>query len=321
MVAAPSNSACVYGPVPSRRLGRSLGVDLVPFKTCTYDCVYCQLGPTTDKTLRRQRFVDPADVVARVVERLVAEPDIITIAGSGEPTLHSGIGKVIAGIKASTDIPVAVLTNGSLLGAPEVRRDLADADLVIPSLDAPDERLFRLVNRPHHELRFADVVDGMAAFRQGFSGQFWLEVFLLGGVTGLTNEVDRMAAIVARLSPERVQLNTVARPPAESFAEAVPADRLLEFAARFDPPAEVIAPIPATVNGLDATGADVLALIAHRPCTLEDIATGLGIHRNEALKTATALVAERLAESATHRGGLYYRAAQAAVIDPTEETT
>ena len=136
-MAPTATQQLVYGPVPSRRLGRSLGVDLIPFKTCTYDCVYCQLGRTTHKTERRHRWVDPADVVAQVRSRLDSGPDVIALAGSGEPTLHAGIGEVISGIKEITDVPVAVITNGSLLGRPEVRTGLAVADIVLPSLDAP----------------------------------------------------------------------------------------------------------------------------------------------------------------------------------------
>jgi wyosine [tRNA(Phe)-imidazoG37] synthetase (radical SAM superfamily) len=319
MTAKPTRSQCVYGPVPSRRLGRSLGVDLVPFKTCTYDCVYCQLGRTTDRTIRRRRWADPDDVVTQVRARLSAEPEIITIAGSGEPTLHSGIGEVIAGIKESTDVPVAVLTNGSLLGLPEVQRELALADIVIPSLDAPDEGLFRLVNRPHRALRFSEVVEGMAAFRDGFRGQFWLEVLLLAGVTGMPEEVERLATIAGRLAPERIQLNTVARPPAESFAEAVLPERLMEFSGMFTPRAEVVAPVALTVPGLAASRADVLALVARRPCTLADIAAGLGIHRNEAVKVVTTLIGDGLVESAMHSGMLFYMAAEAAVHDSIKE--
>ena len=211
----------VYGPVPSRRLGRSLGVDLVPFKTCTYDCVYCQLGRTTRKTVRRQRWVDPSDVVAQVRARLESEPDVIALAGSGEPTLHAGIGDVIAGIKRLTDVPVAVITNGSLLSRPTVRRGLAAADIVLPSLDAPDDGLFQLVNRPHEALRFDDVVGGMIAFRNGYRGQMWLEVMLLAAVTGGADVVERLAELAARIAPDRIQLNTAVRPPAESFVAPV----------------------------------------------------------------------------------------------------
>jgi len=307
----------VYGPVPSRRLGRSLGLDVVPFKTCTYDCVYCQLGHTTDKTLRRQRWLEPADVLARVRERLESAPDAIALAGSGEPTLYDGIGEVIAGIKGLTATPVVVLTNGSLLGVPAVQRDLAAADIVIPSLDAPGESLFRLVNRPHASLGFAEVLDGMAAFRERYQGQIWLEVMLLGGVTGIESEVTRLARVAERIAADRIQLNTVARPPAERFAEAVSPDRLAEFAAAFTPRAEIIASNVSAGRGASGGDAEVLALLGRRPCTVADIAAGLGIHRNEALKVVSALVVSGAAEQSTHDGRSFYRA----VVDhhPSEE--
>lgn len=296
----------VYGPVPSRRLGRSLGVDLVPFKTCTYDCIYCQLGRTTCQTLRRQQWVDPSDVVAQVRAGLESEPDVVALAGSGEPTLHAGIESVIAGIKRLTDVPVAVITNGSLLGRPTVRRGLAAADIVLPSLDAPDEGLFRLINLPHPALRFADVVDGMVAFRRGYQGEIWLEVMLLAGVTGITAEVERIAAVAARIAPDRIQLNTAVRPPAEVFVAPVPDSFLRAFAGLFTPHAEVIADTIRTDGDRSASSADILALLSRRPCTVTDIAAGLGIHHGEALKAATALVSEELAEVHTHESRSFY---------------
>jgi wyosine [tRNA(Phe)-imidazoG37] synthetase (radical SAM superfamily) len=311
----------VYGPVPSRRLGRSLGVDLVPFKTCTYDCVYCQLGRTTRKTVRRQRWVDPSDVVAQVRAKLESEPDVIALSGSGEPTLHAGIGDVIAGIKRLTDVPVAVITNGSLLSRPTVRRGLAAADIVLPSLDAPGDGLFRLINRPCAALRFADVVNGMVAFRDEYRGQLWLEVMLLAGVTGVVTEVERLAELAARIAPDRIQLNTAVRPPAEPFVAPVTDASLQRFAGLFTPCAEVIAgPLPAATAGRAAARADILALVSRRPCTVADIATGLGIHHGEALKVATALVSEGAAELHTHEGRSFYVAASATAKNPEKET-
>ena len=314
-----SGASCVYGPVPSRRLGRSLGIDLVPFKTCTYDCVYCQLGRTTRKTVRRRRWLEAADVIAGVRDRLSSEPDVIALAGSGEPTLHAGLGEVIAGIKELTSVPVAVITNGSLLGRPSLRHELADADIVLPSLDAPDERLFSLVNRPHASLRLAEVARGMIAFREGYEGQVWLEILLLDWSTGTLAEVERLAALAARIAPDRIQLNTVVRPPAEPFAEPVPGERLLEFAECFTPRAEVIAHTAAGSGGGCAARDDVLTLIARRPCTVNDIATGLGIHRKEALKAAEALVAEGAAEQRSHQDGLFYAVVSAAAHGSSEE--
>jgi len=302
----------VYGPVPSRRLGRSLGVDLVPLKTCTYDCVYCQLGRTTRKTVRRQRWVDPDTVVAQVRDRLSSKPDVIALAGSGEPTLHSHLREVIAGIDAITDVPVAVITNGSLLGRSDVRKALAGADIVLPSLDAPSEDLFRKVNRPHTSLHLDGLVDGLVSFRAGYRGEIWLEVMLLAGVTDPVAEVRGLAELAARIAPDRIQLNTVVRPPAESFVAAVDGATLEELAALFTPHAEVIADLPASAGVGVAAQADVLALVSRRPCTVADIASGLGIHHGEALKAAIALVNQGAAQLHTHQGRSFYRAAAAA---------
>ena len=299
----------VYGPVPSRRLGRSLGVDLVPLNTCTYDCVYCQLGRTTSKTVRRGRWAHPDDVVAQVRDRLSSKPDVIALAGSGEPTLHAGIGAVIDGIKAITDVPVAVITNGSLFGRPAVRRGLAAADIVLPSLDAPSEELFRRVNRPHESFHLADVVEGLVSFRAAYQGEIWLEVMLLAGITGSASKARRLAELAGRITPDRIQLNTAVRPPAESFAAPVDEATLEELAALFTPRAEVIAELPASAGGGVAVEADVLELLTRRPCTVADIATGLAMHHGEALKAATALVNEGAADLYTHEGRSFYVAA------------
>jgi wyosine [tRNA(Phe)-imidazoG37] synthetase (radical SAM superfamily) len=230
------------------------------------------------------------------------------LAGSGEPTLYDGLGEVIAGIKDLTGTPVAVLTNGSLLGLPAVQRDLGDADIVIPSLDAPDEGLFKLVNRPHADLKFTEVVDGMVAFRECYEGQIWLEVLLLGGVTGIDAEVDRLATLAARIAPDRIQLNTVVRPPAEQSAQPVSPDRLRDFAAVFTPHAEIIAAVAPTGRGGGASSAEILALLERRPCTAADIAAGLGIHHGEALKAVSGLVASSAAEQRMYEGRVFYAA-------------
>jgi wyosine [tRNA(Phe)-imidazoG37] synthetase (radical SAM superfamily) len=163
----------VFGPVPSRRLGRSLGVDLVPFKTCTYDCIYCQLGRTTCKTTERKEWVPLDSVLENVKEKLPSNPDYITLSGSGEPTLFSRVDELIDRIKAVTDVPVAVLTNGSLLWHEDVRRQLMGADLVIPSLDAGDEAMFRLVNRPCEEISFEQMLLTPAFLMNTFTGSAW----------------------------------------------------------------------------------------------------------------------------------------------------
>ncbi|MGB2967730.1 MAG: radical SAM protein, partial [Phycisphaerae bacterium] len=298
----------VFGPVPSRRLGLSLGVDLVPFKTCSFDCIYCQLGPTTCKTTRRSEWVPLDEVLRDVAANLDKAPDFLTLSGCGEPTLYSRLEELIGSIKRLTDVPVAVLTNGSLLWIPEVRAALGAADLVAPSLDAGDERLFQHVNRPHDEITFDRLVEGLIRFRQEYGGQYWLEVFLLGGITALPAEVEKIARIVRQIHPDRVQINTVTRPPAEEYAFRVPRADLENLAAMLGDRAEVIADYhpEAEVTGLAARSEDIVALLRRRPCTMEDIVQGLGLHRNEAIKYVNELVARGILETRFRGRTAYY---------------
>lgn len=308
-----SDERYVYGPVSSRRLGRSLGIDLVPFKTCSFDCVYCQLGRTTRKTLERREYVPSERIFADLERKLssVSEFDYVGLAGSGEPTLHAGLGEIIRGIKRRTDKPVAVLTNGSLLGDRGVQEDLLDADVVMPSLDAGDARLFGYVNRPHPELDFWRVVDGLIEFRARFTKPVWLEVFLLSGVTGLKAEVEKIAALCRRIRPDRIQLNTVARPPAEDYAFPVSAKLLTMFAGLFDPTAEVIVEAetvaePGFGNQTVPDG-EILDLLRRRPSTALGVSTGLGIHINEAVKRLESLAARGEIRSTVRGGACFYK--------------
>jgi wyosine [tRNA(Phe)-imidazoG37] synthetase (radical SAM superfamily) len=311
-MSAPS-ALHVFGPVPSRRLGRSLGVDLVPFKICTYDCVYCQLGRTTQKTVQRRAWVPVHNVLAEVWAALESDSDWITLAGSGEPTLHCGLGTVIRDIKRLTSIPVAVLTNGSLLWRRDVREDLREADLVMPSLDAPDAALFSLINRPHHRIGFERMVEGLRQFCEAFPGRFWLEVLLLDGVTASDADVERLALLTEEICPELVQLNTVVRPPAEPFARAVPRGDLERLAGLFAVPTEVVAGTPSGVVGErgSAETGEIRRLVARRPCTVEQIATGLGIGVLDALHQVDELVAVGTVERIYHEGNVFVAPARA----------
>lgn len=300
----------VYGPVPSRRLGRSLGIDLVPFKICTYDCIYCQLGRTTVKTMKRETFI-PIKVLIREIRRKLNEKrkvDYITLSGSGEPTLYSDLAPLIEGIKDITDIPVAVLTNGSLLWNEDVRTGIDKADLVVPSLDAGDDARFTRVNRPVEGIDFDTMMEGLRQFRHSYRGAFWLEVFLLDRITAAEEHIRRIAALVRSIRPDKVQLNTVVRPPAEKSALSVPEDRMRAFAKLFDPEAEVIADYPhaADMESMAASREDIVRLLKRRPCTLEDVAAGLAIHRNEAVKHLEHLSAENLVSVIENEKGVFY---------------
>ena len=270
----------IYGPVPSRRLGRSLGVDLLPFKTCTYDCAYCQLGHTTNHTMQRREYVPVDEVLSELAEHLEHDrPDVISFAGSGEPTLHSGLGRCIEGIKAMTDVPTAVITNGSLLWMPEVRRDLAKADMVNPSLDVALPCTARTVNMLAPGLRLRDVLSGLVTFCAEYTGRIWLEIMLAKGMNDSDEDLEALNEVLARLEHvERVQLNTVTRPPADKNVLALSADELKSVQAKLCRESEIIASFPkgaAAASTNDITKDDVLALVSCHPSTVQGLSAGL----------------------------------------------
>jgi wyosine [tRNA(Phe)-imidazoG37] synthetase (radical SAM superfamily) len=311
-----SENRHVFGPVPSRRLGRSLGVDLVPYKTCTYDCVYCQLGRTTNLTIARSEYVPTAEVIREIEQVLAAPapPDYVTFSGSGEPTLHTGLGDIIDAVKRITTVPVAVLTNGSLLYDPDVRDDCMKADLVVPSLDAADPKMFRCVNRPHRDISFLKTVTGIADFRKDFPGSMWLEVFLLYGVTGVGPYVRRMLPWIEKIGAEKVQINTAVRPGTEDSARPVPDEDLRDLATIIrevsGPNVEIVASSGAHQKQGEfvAQREDVLAMLRRRPCSIEDVAAGLGIHRNEAIKYIDELEKAGRIRSETRQGITFFSA-------------
>jgi wyosine [tRNA(Phe)-imidazoG37] synthetase (radical SAM superfamily) len=271
----------IFGPVPSRRLGRSLGVDIVGLKTCTQNCIYCQLGVNGVTTTQRKPYVDVAMVAAELKDKIDdgAQADFITISGSGEPTLNSDIGLLIDQIKEMTDIPVAVITNGTLLNDPQVRTDISRADAVMPSLDAGDEDGFRAMNCPHDSVTFRSLVDGLIAFRSQYKGQIWLEVFFCGGINASDEQVEKMSGIIDRIKPDKIQVNTAVRPTAEKSARAVTPAKLLELAKKLAPDAEVIASFPAKTSSADdkADADRILDLLRRRPCSIEGMSLSLNV--------------------------------------------
>jgi len=277
-----------FGPVPSRRLGRSLGIDVVPFKTCSYDCIYCQLGRTTRKTVQRSVFYPVEDIMSSVRKRLdhIETPDYLTVSGSGEPTLYSAMGDLIRRVKVCSNTPVAVLTNGSLAGDDVVRLELAEADLIVPSLDAGNADTFQIINRPHENIRFDDMVRGLCALRNEYRGQIWLEVFLVDGVNDTERELADLKSWTDRIGPDNIQLNTAVRPTAEDAVRPLPLERMSEIASFFGPTCEVVVDYAGTHERAEfrSQRRDVIELLKRRPCTIDDVAAGLSLHRNEAVK-------------------------------------
>ncbi len=213
----------VFGPVPSRRLGRSLGIDPVPLKACNWNCVYCQLGRSTPVMNERKDFSPPEEILAEIREALNRygheDIDWVTFAGSGEPLLHASIGRLVAGVKGMTGVPVALLTNGSFLHLAEVREAVLSVDAVLPSIDAGSPDVFRKVDRPHPDVSYEQHIEGLVAFRQAYKGKFWPEVMLVKGLNDTEEELSHIARVLARLQPDLVHINIPTRPPAETWVE------------------------------------------------------------------------------------------------------
>ncbi|MCX6573011.1 MAG: radical SAM protein [Candidatus Aminicenantes bacterium] len=300
----------VYGPVASRRLGFSLGVDIIPFKTCTLDCVYCQLGSTGRSTVRRRSWCPPEAILAQIKEAIDSGQriDVITFSGSGEPTLSRDLGFLIRSIKKMTGIPVAVLTNGTLLGRRDVRRDLAAADVVGPSLDAVPAALFRRVNRPHASLDNRKVIDGLVRFRDEFAGEIRLEIMLVKGVNDSPAAIEAVKKALVRIRPDRIELNTVVRPPADRRAGALSAAGLARIRARLGPKAEVVASFAKRKQAPASGDLDraILVTVGRRPQTAADIAAALGRHRDEVLKALSRLLARGRIRRRDHGGKTYF---------------
>ncbi len=278
-----------FGPVPSRRLGRSLGIDVIPLKTCTYDCIYCQLGPTRRLSIRRRPFRRPQEVVAAVEEALEDRPevDVLTFSGSGEPTLQLTLKAMIRALKARFPLPVAVLTNGALLYRADVRDELRDADLVLPSLDAWTDEMFQAINRPHPGLRLGAILEGLVAFRKVFHGRLWLEVLFVSGMNDDPRELPGLLQWVERIRPDRVHINTVVRPPSEPWARPVGRERLEEIQLALGSVAEIVVPYRreaerALRRDLEET---VEEMLRRRPLTARDLVAAFGLGVEEARET------------------------------------
>lgn len=306
----------LFGPVPSRRLGLSLGVDIVPLKTCTQNCLYCQLGKDSPQLLERKAYV-PIDAVIDEIKARIARglrADHITISGSGEPTLHSQLGLLIDRIRTITSIPVAIITNGSLLHLPDVRNACCNADVVLPSLDAGDEQTFQKINQPHPNLKFSDLVDGLCLFRKEYKGQIWLEVFFCQSINTDARSIEHIADIIASIKPDKVQLNTAVRPTAHKSAIAVSPENLQKIAEILGHNAEVIADFPHSNSDLSAPSdpnqlKSILLLLHRRPCSLRDICDGLCIDKQTAANAIDTLLKSGRITSDLRADTLYYKPA------------
>jgi len=300
----------LFGPVPSRRLGLSLGVDLVPPKTCTFDCLYCEVGRTTHLTRRRQPY--RVQEIIRELEDYLANPpsalDYVTMAGSGEPTLNLGLGEIIAAVKRLTDTPVAVLTNGSLFYLPEVRAEVANADVILPSLDAGREETFRRINRPHPGLSLDLVVSGLKALRREYAGQIWLEIMVLKDLNDREEELTALKGLLRELAPDRVQLNTAVRPVADRAARSLTQEEMEAVARFLGEGIEVTAASrQVSPERLGLKDRDLLEMLARRPMTAGDLAQALGLSLAQVRERLGRLLKSGLVSRDVHREQDFYR--------------
>ena len=306
----------LFGPVPSRRLGMSLGVDLVPHKVCSLNCIYCECGATTRLTTARDEYVPLKEVLAEL-EHFFGhhpDPDYITFSGAGEPTLNSRFGEVLSFIKEKKPgIRTAVLTNGTLFSDRDVRRELLEADVVLPSLDAATRAAFRKINRPPNHLTVDTYVAGLVAFRKEYRGEIWLEVFVLPGYNDDQENLAALREAILNVKPDRVQLNTLDRPGVIGGLRAATREELEKIASGWNlENVEIV--VPAIQRHQESSYRDdvenaILETISRRPCTLEDIRDITGLHVNEINKYLSVLEESGRVEVTRQERGVFYKAA------------
>ena len=309
-----------YGPVASRRFGYSLGIDLIPYKVCSFDCIYCQLGKTTVKTIERKRykeinlnnFLSELEDIIKNAKRI----DYITFAGSGEPTLNSDIGILINNVKKITDIPVAVLTNGSTLYKEDVGNDLRNADLIKVSLDACNERVFKKINRPYHTLFFNNIINGINLLSQSFNGRIWLEIMLLKNINDNLVAASEFKKILNENNIldriEKIHINTPVRPSGfkEIFVPSLGDIQILKNI--LGEKAEIINQITENefVSDYDKENKEIyeriLELAKRRPVTIRELSHSFGLNINEIIKCVKYLLADAKIKYKVYRNTRYY---------------
>jgi wyosine [tRNA(Phe)-imidazoG37] synthetase (radical SAM superfamily) len=267
----------VFGPVPSRRLGQSLGIDTIPLKTCNWNCVYCQLGRTMPLTNERREYVLDENILFEVERALRSHKsggiDWVTFVGSGEPTLHIYLGEIIRRVKTLTALPVAVITNGSLLYLPEVRQELSIADAVLPTLDAGTAELYRKINRPHPEITFERLVDGLIAFRKEYQGKLWVEVMLVRGLNDTSRTLEDIAKVLQRVKPDAVHINLPTRPPVETWVQPPDEEGLMRAISILGETAEVVHPTEGNfdLSGYENIADAVIGIITRHPMRQDEL--------------------------------------------------
>jgi wyosine [tRNA(Phe)-imidazoG37] synthetase (radical SAM superfamily) len=301
----------VFGPVPSRRLGLSLGIDVIPKKVCTLDCVYCEVGSTDKRAMRRREYF-PAEAILAEVEQAASGQtnlDHVTFSGSGEPTLNSKLGEIIRAVKQMTSVPTAVITNGTLFSLEDVRYDLLAAEVVLPSLDAVTQEIFERIDRPHPQLRIETIIGGLIEFRAEYKGLIWLEIMLAKGYNDGEEEIRKLKETIDRIHPDKIQLNTVIRPPSVMGVEPVPSSRLKEIQAILGDRCEIIGSYDkhSTGSGGKANPTEILALLQRRAMTLDGLVDSQNTTKDRIVEALQALKDAGLVVSFMHQNEEHFR--------------
>ncbi len=299
----------VFGPVPSRRLGRSLGINNIPDKICTYACIYCQIGTTLRMEIKRRKFYDPKFIYEEVERKLNGKNeniDYITFVPDGEPTLDANLGKITEMLK-DFGISLAILTNSSLITREDVQNDLTNFDFISFKVDAVSEELWRKIDRPHKNLRVEDILNAILDFRRDFSGKIVTETMLIGGID-YSKEIPRLVDFLGHLSPDIAYIAVPTRPPAEPWVK--PADEhILNYAfAEFSKVVKTEFLIGYEGNEFSATGnfeEDLLSITAVHPMR-EDAVLTLLERCGEDLSTLQRLVDDGKIIVVEYRGEKYY---------------
>lgn len=300
-----------YGPVPSRRLGFSLGVDLTPKKTCTLNCVYCQLGCSMRPKMRRCFYIDLSKFKKELKSILAKKPkiDYITLSGSGEPTLHKDLDKVIKTIKkiSKHKYPVAVITNATLLYRKEVRSELKEADLIVPSLDASSAKQFKKINYPHPKIKFSKIKEGCIKLRKEFTGKMWLEIMLIKGLNDSILDAKNFKKIINKIKPDKVQLNLPVRPAAKKAALPNP-KRVEKIKNIIDSGIEIITAFPKNkkTKKIKIKEEEIINYLKRRPATKEDLGSFLGINASELSKYLADLLNQEKIKTKTIKNNKYF---------------
>ncbi len=313
---------CVFGPIPSRRLGRSLGIDLLPYKTCSMDCVYCECGATTNLTAERKEYFPTQQVIEELDRTLAREEkiDYITFSGVGEPTLHSGIGTIIRHIKTNHPaLKCCLITNATLLNDPDLLREIAPVDLLVPSMDGSNEEELFQINRQLKSITLRRIVDGIIRFREISKAAVWLEIFIVPGINDSPESAERFRILAEEIRPDKVQLNSLDRPGVVDWihpADDALLDRIAAVIGK-SVPVEKIAKHANRPQGEQKQELDVkdyneriLKTLRSRPCTAEDLAVTFGIEADRMEPHLRRMERAGLIHSETGPRGTFYRPAK-----------